>query len=81
MNSPCELCYVKFGKEITDECAKDCEFAKIRKENEQLKNRCFVLGRGMLCVFCPMDCKNKASGVTKADIEELLKDGIEDDNT
>ena len=75
MNSPCELCYVKFGKEITDECDKECEFAKIIKENEQLKNRCFVLGRGALCAFCPMECENKKNGATMADIEKALQEG------
>lgn len=34
MNSPCELCYAKFGKLITDECDKDCEFAKIWKNKK-----------------------------------------------
>lgn len=80
MNSPCELCYAKFGKYITDECDKYCEFAKIEHQNEMLKNRCFVLSRGALCAFCPFECANKANGVTKADIEELLKDGAKDGN-
>lgn len=26
------------------------------RENSALKNRCFVLSRGMLCLFCKMEC-------------------------
>ena len=28
------------------------------KENRQLKNRCFVLSKGTLCLFCPMECEH-----------------------
>lgn len=27
-------------------------------ENEQLKNRCFALAGGGLCLFCEMNCKH-----------------------
>ena len=29
---------------------------QIKKENEQLKNRCRVLTGGMLCFTCPFEC-------------------------
>ena len=67
MNSPCELCYIKFGKEVTDECDKNCEFAKMEKENKALKNQCFVLGKGMLCAFCPMNCEHRTVGFRDED--------------
>ena len=60
MNNPCELCRAKFGKYITDECDKDCEFGRISKQNDILKNRCFALTHGKLCVFCPMECEHRS---------------------
>ena len=35
------------------------EVAKLEKENKQLKNRCRVLGNGMLCFYCPIECENR----------------------
>jgi hypothetical protein len=35
------------------------QIAKITEENRQLKNRCHATSRGILCVFCEFECKNK----------------------
>lgn len=32
---------------------------ELKKENMQLKNRCFVLTRGSLCFYCPVDCEHR----------------------
>lgn len=31
----------------------------LKKENEQLKNRCFALTKGSLCFFCPLKCERR----------------------
>lgn len=33
---------------------------RLEKENKALKGRCSVLGRGMLCVFCPYECEHRS---------------------
>ena len=33
--------------------------ASLQKENNQLKNRCFALTRGTICLFCPMECEHR----------------------
>lgn len=35
------------------------EAHKILKENEQLKNRCHVYTKGLLCEWCLMKCEHK----------------------
>lgn len=35
------------------------EVEKLRFENRALKNRCYVLTRGMLCSHCPIDCSDR----------------------
>lgn len=35
---------------------------KIEDENRVLKNRCYVLSGGSLCMFCEYDCKYKKGG-------------------
>ena len=35
---------------------------KIEDENRVLKNRCYVLSGGSLCMFCEYDCKHKKGG-------------------
>jgi hypothetical protein len=34
-----------------------------QKENEVLKNRCKMLSEGLLCEFCPMECRYKDGGL------------------
>ena len=39
MFNPClEHCYVKYGKEYSEECDSKCEYAKLAKEYKDLKN-------------------------------------------
>ena len=33
------------------------EIEKLKRENEALKSRCYSLGRGLLCEFCPLECR------------------------
>lgn len=33
------------------------EIEKLKRENEALKNRCKALAQGMLCEFCPFECR------------------------
>lgn len=33
------------------------EIEKLKRENDVLKNRCNALGRGLLCEFCPIECR------------------------
>jgi hypothetical protein len=35
------------------------EVEKLRKENVALKNRCYILTRGSMCLFCPIDCNDR----------------------
>ena len=35
------------------------DITKYLKENEQLKNRCYILTNGAMCLFCPIDCKRR----------------------
>lgn len=45
---------------VTRQQAEQCaEAHKILKENEQLKNRCHVWTKGLLCEWCPMECEHK----------------------
>lgn len=37
------------------------EISVLKKENEQLKNRCIVLSHGMMCLFCPSECKHRTT--------------------
>ena len=79
MNNPCELCRAKFGKYITDECDKDCEFGRILKQNDILKNRCSALTGGVLCYACPYECKNRTVGFQDAEaLKQLMPEGGDD---
>ena len=46
----------KGSKEMSEKAIKALEH-----ENIVLKNRCRVLGQGVLCIFCPMECENRAA--------------------
>lgn len=35
------------------------EITKYLKENRALKNRCFILTNGTMCLFCPIDCDHR----------------------
>ena len=35
------------------------EVEKLRFENRALKNRCYVLTRGVICSHCPIDCSDR----------------------
>lgn len=48
---------------------------RIVRENEQLKNRCFVSTDGVLCIFCPLECKHRAGLFRGKDVKE--EGGIE----
>ena len=37
------------------------EIETLKHENRVLKNRCRVLGQGVLCIFCPMECVNRSA--------------------
>ena len=39
----------------------ESEIEKLQHENKVLKNRCYVLGQGVLCLFCPMECENRTT--------------------
>ncbi len=32
----------------------------LEKENRELKSRCAVLTKGLLCAWCKMECKSRA---------------------
>ena len=38
---------------------KEVPTGKLERENEALKNRCFVLSGGTMCMFCPIDCDKR----------------------
>lgn len=42
---------------------------KIEDENKALKNRCYILSGGVLCVFCGYDCKCRG---------EVTMEGVQD---
>ena len=43
MFNPCfEHCYVKYGKQYSEECEYKCEYAKSAKELEELKNNAII---------------------------------------
>ena len=43
MFNPCfEHCYVKYGKQYSEECDSKCEYAKLAKELEELKNNAII---------------------------------------
>jgi hypothetical protein len=46
---------------------------KYKKENEALKCRCKSLGQGVLCEFCPIECKYRT------DIFYVRKEGEADE--
>ena len=33
---------------------------ELKKENDQLKNRCYVTTKGLLCMFCPFECEHRS---------------------
>ena len=35
------------------------EIANYLKENRALKNRCYILTNGAMCLFCPIDCDRR----------------------
>ena len=35
------------------------EIARHLKENRALKNRCYILTNGTMCLFCPIDCSRR----------------------
>lgn len=35
------------------------EVEKLRFENRALKNRCYILTRGAMCLFCPINCSDR----------------------
>lgn len=35
------------------------EIKKLEEENRILKNRCRILSNGVMCIFCPLECKNR----------------------
>ena len=35
------------------------EVEKLRFENRALKNRCYFLTRGTICLFCPINCSDR----------------------
>lgn len=48
---------------------------KIEDENKALKNRCYILSGGGLCVFCGYDCKCRGeAGMERGDSIEQDKD-------
>ena len=42
---------------------------EIKKENKSLKNRCYVLSRGMMCLYCPLDCEHRSCDFRNAESE------------
>lgn len=49
----------------------------LKKENEQLKNRCFALTQGSLCFFCSIKCEKRLTPFRnddKAEVEDLTKE-------
>ena len=34
---------------------------KLQHENDILKNRCYVLSNGAMCMFCPYTCVNRTA--------------------
>lgn len=50
------------------------EIEKLKKENEQLKNRCHAMTHGVICLFCPMECKFRGES-----FRDDVKAGVIDD--
>lgn len=44
---------------------------EIKKENKALKNRCYVLSKGTMCFFCPMECEHRNCDFRNKESEEL----------
>jgi hypothetical protein len=43
---------------------------EIKKENKSLKNRCYGLSRGIMCLFCPLDCEHRSCDFRNEESEE-----------
>lgn len=41
--------------------SKDCfeTISKLEQENKALKNRCYVLSRGVMCFYCHFECEHR----------------------
>lgn len=51
------------------------------KERSALSNRCFVLSKGVMCLFCPMDCEHRATPFRDDNVmNEVLSQYDEEDD-
>ena len=42
---------------------------QLEDENRILKNRCFLMTMGAMCIFCPFECE-KRNGIFRGDSNE-----------
>lgn len=49
----------KLKMQVKSENLTDEDTARILDENRVLKNRCFVMSKGALCIFCKMECEHE----------------------
>ncbi len=43
---------------------------KALEENKKLKNRCYTLSSGTLCLFCPLECEHRSCDFRNKESEE-----------
>lgn len=54
------------------------QMEKLKKDNEALKERCFVLTQGSMCLICTIDCARRLYRNIRSEHSILRKQGDED---
>lgn len=61
MMNPCsDYCYLRFGKQYTENCDTTCDYARVVKENKRMKEVLeSIMGSQKFCALCAnSQCKN-----------------------
>lgn len=57
----------------------NAEIEKLKNQVSILQNRCAVLSRGMLCVFCQMECAKRTFNYQDPEVMEELERNLQDE--
>lgn len=61
MFNPCiDHCYLRYGKQYTSDCDDQCEYAKLAKENQKLKEQLYELEKMDEIQFHRRKCNKNA---------------------